>query len=240
MGAPPFKLVLLGDSSVGKTSLVHRFTTEDFDPYTSNTIGAAFITKEYHSATNPDKKVKFEIWDTAGQERYRSLTPMYYRNAKMALICYDLSNISESFEKSKFWIDQLRINDTSSDSLEIKIRVVGTKSDLLPNEPTPQENEEGATETNTEEDATNEELDAVNTYCLESNIPHFITSAKLGQGISELFTSIIDEIDESFWDLYNQNQLEEERIAKNGQLFGTIDFLNARFKKTETSKSCCS
>ena len=86
--SPPYKIVILGDWSVGKTSLVHRFTTNKFDEHTANAIGAAFITKEHHSNNNPEKKVKFEIWDTAGQERYRSLTPMYYRNAKTALVCF--------------------------------------------------------------------------------------------------------------------------------------------------------
>ena len=68
MTAPSVKLVLLGDSSVGKTLLAHRFSTDKFDPHTANTIGAAYITKDF---TSKDRSVKFEIWDTAGQERYR-------------------------------------------------------------------------------------------------------------------------------------------------------------------------
>ena len=70
---PSYKVVVLGESSVGKTSLVHRFTSNRFDTRTSNTIGAAFTTKVYSTPDKPDRKINLEIWDTAGQERYRSL-----------------------------------------------------------------------------------------------------------------------------------------------------------------------
>ncbi|CAK7901691.1 vacuolar protein sorting-associated protein 21 [[Candida] anglica] len=210
VGPPPYKLVLLGDSSVGKTSLVHRFATDNFDEHTANTIGAAFITKEYDS-TNTDRKVKFEIWDTAGQERYRSLTPMYYRNAKIALVCYDLSNL-DSFDKCKYWIDQL---NTTEDNIQIKL--VGNKSDLLA------------------EDA---DMETIEEFCNSNNIPQYKTSAKSGSGIPELFSAIIDEIDESIFTDYNERQIQEEEASRNGS-FGTIDFLNARFRNPDASSTCC-
>ena len=96
MAAPPatgrvfqFKLVLLGDSAVGKSSLVLRFVRGQFFEYQESTIGAAFLTQTV--ALN-DTTVKFEIWDTAGQERYHSLAPMYYRGAAAAIVVYDITN----------------------------------------------------------------------------------------------------------------------------------------------------
>ena len=94
-----FKLVLLGESAVGKSSIVHRFVKNTFDDMRESTIGAAFLTQ---TITIPESEttIKFEIWDTAGQERYKSLAPMYYRNANAALCVYDITSRS-SFQKPK-------------------------------------------------------------------------------------------------------------------------------------------
>ncbi|KAL2494048.1 Ras-related protein RABF2a [Forsythia ovata] len=83
------KLVLLGDSGTGKSSLVLRFVKGQFIEFQESTIGAAFFSQTV--AVN-DTTVKFEIWDTAGQERYHSLAPMYYRGAAAAVIVYDITN----------------------------------------------------------------------------------------------------------------------------------------------------
>jgi len=84
-----FKLVLLGESAVGKSSLVLRFVKGQFHEYQESTIGAAFLTQ---TVCLQDITVKFEIWDTAGQERYHSLAPMYYRGAQAAIVVYDITN----------------------------------------------------------------------------------------------------------------------------------------------------
>ncbi|KAL8934900.1 MAG: hypothetical protein Q9216_005673, partial [Gyalolechia sp. 2 TL-2023] len=84
-----FKLVLLGESAVGKSSLVLRFVKDQFDDYRESTIGAAFLTQTI--SLDDSTTVKFEIWDTAGQERYKSLAPMYYRNANCAVVVYDIT-----------------------------------------------------------------------------------------------------------------------------------------------------
>lgn len=208
--SPPYKIVILGDSSVGKTSLVHRFTTDKFDEHTANTIGAAFITKEHHSNNNPEKKVKFEIWDTAGQERYRSLTPMYYRNAKTALVCFDLSNMEETFDKAKYWIEQLQINANDQD---IKIKLIGNKSDI---------------------DALLDPSDYISS--LASTMKIYKTSAKTGEGIDELFDEVVDDIDEEFFTEYYKNQDNE---ANNSQRPGMINVFNSRFGDTTNNKKCC-
>ncbi|CAG8488558.1 16726_t:CDS:2, partial [Cetraspora pellucida] len=100
-----FKLVLLGESAVGKSSLVLRFVKDQFDDYRESTIGAAFLTQTV--ALDDNTTVKFEIWDTAGQERYKSLAPMYYRNANCAVVVYDITQPS-SLEKAKSWVKELQ------------------------------------------------------------------------------------------------------------------------------------
>lgn len=119
-----FKLVLLGESAVGKLSIVHRFVKNTFDNMRESTIGAAFLTQ---LVTLPDTNttVKFEIWDTAGQERYKSLAPMYYRNANAALCVYDVTSRA-SFAKAQEWIKELQKQAPEG----IVIGLVGNKVDL--------------------------------------------------------------------------------------------------------------
>jgi Ras-related protein Rab-5C len=114
-----FKLVLLGDASVGKSCLVVRFAKGEFYEYQEPTIGAAFMTQ---TVSLNDCVVKFEIWDTAGQERYKSLAPMYYRGAAAAVIVYDITS-KESFDAAKSWVVELQSTDTL-------IALAGNKADL--------------------------------------------------------------------------------------------------------------
>ena len=88
-GVVSFKLVLLGESSVGKSSIALRFVKDQFEDFRESTIGAAFLTQTVRRDENTT--VKLEIWDTAGQERYKSLAPMYYRNAHCAIVVYDIT-----------------------------------------------------------------------------------------------------------------------------------------------------
>ncbi|AQZ15702.1 YPT10 (YBR264C) [Zygosaccharomyces parabailii] len=125
------KLVLLGESSVGKTSIVTRYTTGNYQK-TNATIGAAFFTKSINLSVENGvlRKVNMEIWDTAGQERYRSLTPIYYRNADAALVVFDVTK-PESLRKAQSWIDELYEycnNDRPEEN--IHVIVVGNKVDL--------------------------------------------------------------------------------------------------------------
>ncbi|CAE7709000.1 RAB5C [Symbiodinium sp. KB8] len=114
-----FKLVLLGDASVGKSCLVVRFAKGEFYEYQEPTIGAAFMTQTVNLNA---EVVKFEIWDTAGQERYKSLAPMYYRGAAAAVIVFDIT-AKESFEAAKGWVQELQNTDTL-------IALAGNKADL--------------------------------------------------------------------------------------------------------------
>jgi len=117
-----FKLVLLGESAVGKSSLVLRFVKGQFHEYQESTIGAAFLTQ---TVCLDDTTVKFEIWDTAGQERYHSLAPMYYRGAQAAIVVYDVTN-PDTFARAKTWVKELQ----RQASPNIVIALAGNKADL--------------------------------------------------------------------------------------------------------------
>eukprot|EP00300_Choanocystis_sp_HF-7_P005443 c14083_g1_i3.p1 GENE.c14083_g1_i3~~c14083_g1_i3.p1 ORF type:complete len:132 (-),score=22.58 c14083_g1_i3:402-797(-) len=101
-----FKVVLIGDSGVGKSNLLSRFTRNEFTLESKSTIGVEFATR---SIQTEGKVIKSQIWDTAGQERYRAITSAYYRGAVGALLVYDISKHS-SYENVERWLKELRDN----------------------------------------------------------------------------------------------------------------------------------
>eukprot|EP00897_Mesotaenium_endlicherianum_P006883 jgi/Mesen1/6222/ME000320S05417 len=117
-----FKLVLIGDSGVGKSNLLSRFVRDQFNHENKSTIGVEFATR---SVKFDGKIVKAQIWDTAGQERYRAITSAYYRGAMGALLVYDITQ-SSSFENLERWLRELRDNTDPS----LKVLLVGNKADL--------------------------------------------------------------------------------------------------------------
>merc|ERR1711988_613878 len=118
-----FKVVLIGDSGVGKSNLLTRFTRDEFKSDSKSTIGVEFATQ----TIQVDKKnIKAQIWDTAGQERYRAITSAYYRGAVGALLVYDITK-KATFEGVKtMWLEELRANADDN----IIIMLVGNKKDL--------------------------------------------------------------------------------------------------------------
>ncbi|XP_061974390.1 ras-related protein RABF1 isoform X2 [Populus nigra] len=117
------KLVLLGDSGVGKSCIVLRFVRGQFDPTSKVTIGASFLSQTI--ALQDSTTIKFEIWDTAGQERYAALAPLYYRGAAVAVIVYDITS-PETFNKAQYWVKELQKHG----SPDIVMALVGNKADL--------------------------------------------------------------------------------------------------------------
>jgi len=100
------KVVLLGDTGVGKTSTVLRYVEQRFLTSSTPTIGASFLSKTIWVSGS---RVKLQLWDTAGQERFRSLAPMYYRGAAAAVLVYDVTS-ADTFTKVKEWVKELRTN----------------------------------------------------------------------------------------------------------------------------------
>ena len=164
-----FKVVLLGESAVGKSSLVLRFVKREFHEYQESTIGAAFLTQ---TVQIDDTTVKFEIWDTAGQERYHSLAPMYYRGAQAALIVYDITS-KDSFIKAQNWVRELQ----RQASTNIVIALVGNKLDLA-NKRAVENNE-------------------AKMFADENNLLFMETSAKTAINVVEVFTAIATRLPKS-------------------------------------------
>ncbi|EPS64921.1 hypothetical protein M569_09858, partial [Genlisea aurea] len=117
-----FKLVLIGDSGVGKSNLLSRFTRNEFSLDSKATIGVEFATRTIRV---DDKVIKAQIWDTAGQERYRAITSAYYRGAVGALLVYDVTR-HVTFENLERWLKELRDHTDQN----IVIMLVGNKADL--------------------------------------------------------------------------------------------------------------
>jgi len=117
-----FKVVVIGDSGVGKSNLLSRFTRDEFNLESKSTIGVEFATR---SVSIEGKMIKAQIWDTAGQERYRAITSAYYRGAVGALVVYDITK-DTSFENVDKWLAELKENA----STDITMMLVGNKTDL--------------------------------------------------------------------------------------------------------------
>ena len=157
-----YKMVLLGDISVGKSSIIERFIKGGFTENSETTIAACFYEKIITLGSNP---IRIAIWDTAGQEKYASLANFYYKNANAAFIVFDVSLI-KTYDKAKLWLNEL--NEECSNSSIVKA-LVGNKIDL----------EERQIESN----------DAAK-FAKDNKLLYFETSAKKGTGIEELFATV--------------------------------------------------
>ena len=118
-----FKLILIGDSYVGKSNILLKYLKNQFNENSKTTIGVEFGTK---NIIINNKRIKIQIWDTAGQERYRSITSAYYKGAKGALIVYDITR-KNTFDNIDKWITDLKLNGDKN----ICIIILGNKSDLI-------------------------------------------------------------------------------------------------------------
>ncbi|EAX99997.1 small GTP-binding protein, putative [Trichomonas vaginalis G3] len=172
---PEFKIVFVGDSSVGKTSIIVRYSNNLFSSDNQPTIGAAFVSKE---VTSPYGQAILHIWDTAGQERYRSLVPMYSRGSSIAIIVFDTSD-EDGFTSVEDWIAKVKEDVTP----ECKIIVVGNKLDLEPR--------------------FNREY--VDDWSKKNDIPVVYASAKSGQGIDLIFQTVVSALPQAKFVLSGQD-----------------------------------
>ncbi|XP_076436009.1 ras-related protein Rab6 isoform X2 [Babylonia areolata] len=157
-----FKLVFLGEQSVGKTSLITRFMYDSFDNTYQATIGIDFLSKTMYLE---DRTIRLQLWDTAGQERFRSLIPSYIRDSSVAVVVYDITN-ANSFHQTSKWIDDVRTERGS----DVIIMLVGNKTDLSDKrQVTTEEGERKAK---------------------ELNVMFIETSAKAGYNVKQLFRRV--------------------------------------------------
>jgi Ras-related protein Rab-5C len=159
------KICLLGDVNVGKTSIASRFCKNSFNDNYINTIGGAY--QQQNITLNNGVKIKLHIWDTSGQDRFRSMTNLYYRDAQVAILTYDVTN-EQTLESLNYWLNEL------NDKVEIDNMVLclaGNKNDVDASKKTVPTSKGKA-------------------FAEEHNMIFYETSAKTGAGVKELFQAI--------------------------------------------------
>jgi small GTP-binding protein len=159
MTLPTFKIVLIGDSGVGKSSLLSRYFDNEFMEYYNATIGVDFKAKEI---SVKEKTAKLQIWDTAGQERFRNITTSYYRMAHCFVLLFDTTN-RESFYNLDYWYGEIEKHKTK-DALFI---LIGTKKDLKDNREV--------------------FIEPIKNFAVSKNMKYFETSAKTNEGFLYIF-----------------------------------------------------
>ena len=171
------KVVLLGESSVGKTCIITRFIDNLFQQDVITTTGASYATKSILYKDYHNKIIKFEIWDTAGQEKYRSLTQIFYKDAAIAILVYDITSEKSFEEMENYWYKQIREFAPPN----IIIGIAGNKFDLFNDEKIPE--------------------DKAKNFAKEAGGIFRYTSAKESVGIQELFVLLgLKYLDPNFVD----------------------------------------
>ena len=174
--ATTYKIMIIGDSSVGKTCLFKKLTTGKYSDKNISTIGIDRKTLSLKIKVNEnneevDKNFLIQLWDTAGQEQFNAISTMYYQGAVGALLVYDVS-IFETFEKVKHWVRTLQ----EAVGKDIIFVIAGNKFDLL------------------NKGEMNERQSEIDAYCSKQNCKHYYTSAKTGFQLDETFDFLIKSV----------------------------------------------
>lgn len=181
------KILTLGDTQVGKSSIVLRYTEDKFDDNQFSTIGIDYKTKYMKM---DDSSVKVLIWDTAGQEKFRNIAKQYYKGANGVLLIYDICS-RKTFERVEFWLKELKENNRID---ELFICLVGNKSDL--------------------EDKREISIEEGEKYAIDNNILFLEVSAKSGKGIIDLFKKVIKgALDKVYTKIEKEEGEEKVRLS---------------------------
>lgn len=205
------KVIVIGDASVGKTSLTHRHVQKIFSSNYRATIGADFLSK--HIMHN-NEDYSLQIWDTAGQERFRAIGSAFYRGSDCCMIVFDMTNRT-SFDNLRMWRDFFIEDGWVKDPENFPFVIVGNKSD-----------EEEKREVSREE---------AENWCQEmGNYSYFETSAKLDEGVDEAFTEVARQALERFCNFTSQ----DAQFVEEGDSEIELKRKPKRDKATD-KKGCC-
>ena len=213
------KVVLLGESGVGKTSIISQFTTKKFYPRAQTSVSATFISQVVNFPEF-EKTIKFDIWDTVGQEKYRSLTKIFYRDAKVIVFVYDVTK-EYSFNAIKEYWYQESLNTAEEKPL---FALVANKSDLYADQKV--NNKDGKE------------------FAEKINAIFQTTSALLDTGINNLFQNIGKKIIMPDYDYRNSDNSAQKDFSKKRQQEIKekkikLEKINSIENINETKNSCC-
>ncbi|KAL4420860.1 hypothetical protein ABPG77_002819 [Micractinium sp. CCAP 211/92] len=206
-----FKVVLIGDSGVGKSNLLSRFTRNEFSLESKSTIGVEFATR---SIQVDGKTIKAQIWDTAGQERYRAITSAYYRGAVGALLVYDITK-QTTFENVERWLKELRDHADAN----IVIMLVGNKSDLR----------------HLRSVQTEDAKAGFFAFCEREGLSFIETSALEATNVETAFQRILTEI----YHIVSKKALASEEGPAAAPTSGTAIKVTEAAPETKKKASCC-
>ena len=186
------QLLIIGDSSVGKTSINTRYANGTFKEEYLATVGLDYYTKD--EIIN-NKTIQVKIWDTAGQERFKSLTQNYFRNAEGVLLVYDVTS-TESFDNLKYWISSIKDN-MEKKNMHIPLIIIGNKIDM--------------------EDAREINRENAEKFAGENNYKYFETSAKTGVGVDDAIRELVNQVlNQAGSDDQKQSRNGSVQIKENG------------------------
>ena len=195
-----FKLILIGNSCVGKSSIIQRYIQKTFNDEYTCTIGVDFFMK---TLDINDNLIKLQLWDTAGTEKFKSITTGYYRGANAAFVVFDLTS-RISFDSVSEWIQNYY--NYSNPNSEKNVVLIGNKSDL-------KENREISDE-------------EINKFAINNNIKYFETSAKNGNNIEECFYYIAEKLMKDMKEKGEDNN--DNNIIKNDNLKNKKDIIGEK------------
>ena len=182
------QLLIIGDSCVGKTSLLTRYTTGTFKEEYIATVGIDYYTK---NETINDKIISIKLWDTVGQERYKALTQNFFKNAEGVMVVYDITKV-ESFDNLKFWINSIKQN-MENKNIIIPVIIIGNKVDMEDMREISNENAEN--------------------FAKENNYKYFETSAKTGEGIDNAVRELVNQVLN-----HSNNNLDEQKESRKNSI----------------------
>ena len=212
-----FKIVIIGDSGVGKTNLIGRYLKNEYKEDSKATVGVEFGEKKYEIN---GLKIKAQIWDTAGQERYRAITSMYYKGAKGGLIVFDLSSKS-TFQNVEKWFNEIKKTADPT----INLILIGNKSDL-----------KDKRQISTEEGENKAK---------EMNVAYLETSALNADNVDKAFDLLIQEITKKMKkeieeEEYEENDIHDDNKIQDVKENKTINLnTNNKVSKGNLKENCC-